>query len=93
MIHKKKNETYIRSLPCLVTGRPFADVAHFPIRRSQGGKSTLLNMIPLSREWHRRVDNYEEPYRSIVFDLAEEFHKRIAMMDFSKDDLGEQWWV
>lgn len=80
-------------MPCLVTGRYGADVAHFPIRRSQGGDSYILNMIPLSREWHRRVDNYEEPWRSIVYELAVMFHKRMFEATLSGMVKGEPYWT
>ena len=90
----KRNKTYIRSLPCLVTGRYGSDPAHFPLRRSQGGRDSLLNLVPLCRDWHRKVDDYQQPYRGIVEELALEFHKRLVASEaFTEDELGERYWT
>jgi len=89
-----RNAAQVKSLPCLVTGRPGVDACHFPKRRSHGGENTLLNLIPLCREWHRLVDDYHEPQRSIVTDLAYYFHSDI-LDTWDGDDiesLGKQWW-
>lgn len=90
---RKRNENYIRSLACIVTGRYGADAAHFPRRRSHGGDSTILNLVPLSRRWHRLVDDYHEPECSIVADLALHFHKRMIQSEkFGAERLGEKYW-
>lgn len=88
-----KEENYIRSLPCLITGDPHTDCAHFPVRRSHGGESTLLNMIPLRRDWHTLTDDYRQPYRSLVEQVAVSFHKRlVASGEFDERQLGKPYW-
>jgi hypothetical protein len=83
----------VREQVCIVTGRPHPDCAHFPARRSHGGESTLLNMVPLSRSWHQLADEYESPYRQIVTELALSYHKRLYESGaFSEDVLGKPYW-
>jgi len=63
------------------------------MRRSHGGDSTILNIVPLTRDWHRKVDDYEEPFREIVTELARAFHSRILDSGtFSVIALGKPWW-
>ena len=90
----KRNKAYIKSLPCLVTGRYGVDPCHFPKRRSQGGKDTILNLVPLVRDWHRRTDDYREPYRTQVETLALEFHMRMLYSGvFTSEELGDIYWT
>jgi hypothetical protein len=89
----KKNKEYVKSLPCLVTGRYGVDPCHI-IRRSQGGPDTLLNLIPLVREMHRRYDEYKEPYRTQIDELALYFHHRLLDSGcFSVVELGDPYWI
>jgi hypothetical protein len=73
---KPGNKALIKREPCLATGRYGVDPCHFPYRRSEVHDDGMLFLIPLVREWHTLVDNYEEPYRTMVERLAISFHRR-----------------
>ena len=89
---KPKNMALIRQEPCLVTGRYGVDACHFPYRRSEVRDDGLLFLVPLVREWHRLVDDYVEPYRTIAETLALSFHKRrLEGWREQKLYLGPQW--
>jgi len=50
-------------------------------------------MIPLRRDWHTLTDDYRQPYRSLVEQVAVSFHKRlVASGEFDERQLGKPYW-
>lgn len=76
---KKRTKEILRHQPCLVCGHPDDDPAHWPTRRSQGAGWGLLEVIPLCRFHHRKLDAYEPSWVDIVGFLGEEFHGRMYL--------------
>ena len=89
---KRENVAAVKQEPCIVTGRYGVDCAHIPYRRSEVRDDGLLFLVPLVRDWHTLVDDYHEPYRTIVTQLASDyFRRRVMMWKAQGKYLGHQW--
>ena len=53
------------------------DAAHWPARRSHGATWGLLELIPLCRLHHRLLDDYVDPWPSLIATLASRYHQRM----------------
>ncbi len=71
--------------PCLVCGRYGVDPAHHPVRRSHGAGWGLLEIIPLCRAHHRRLDEGGEVWERIIEPLAADYHRRMYLCHNSTD--------
>jgi hypothetical protein len=68
----------VREYPCILTGwRGQVDLAHWPKRRSQGAGWGVLEVVPLRRDWHRRLDEGDEVAAVLVSIAANAHHARI----------------
>lgn len=76
------NLQVVKCWPCIMTGGFPVDPAHYPIRRSHLGNDGLFNLIPLSRYWHDKLDNYNmTDAEMLALEGAAHRHwKRIANM-------------
>lgn len=55
----KANLQLVKTWPCVLHGHYGVDPCHYPVRRSQHRDDSLLNLLPICREWHRMLDDYE----------------------------------
>jgi hypothetical protein len=53
------NLKLVRTMPCILHGHFGCDPCHYPTRRSQGRDDSLLNLLPICRTWHNRLDLYD----------------------------------
>lgn len=70
----------VHQQPCLVCGKYGVDAAHWPARRSHGAWWGLLEVIPLCRTHHTLLDNYVNPWPSIIAELGGEYHRRMLAL-------------
>ena len=80
------NLALVRTFPCLITGGR-SDPCHYPRRRSQGGDDGLLNLIPLSRPWHERLDTFD-PFTVRTVEKLAARHFKLIMIQYAYHYLG-----
>lgn len=77
----KPNLQLVKTWPCILHGHYGCDPCHYPVRRSQHRDDSLLNLLPICREWHRRLDLYDDDAIKFVESVAE-YHWRWVLRTY-----------